>query len=227
VGSLVLTNRKADFISKFVSLGGARLLDFGSGTGPFLLACKDRSLNAVGVECSHINRDFSLAKGLEVFETVQDIPGNDEFDVINLEMCAIYFWDPMTIFKQLVGRLKPGGCLIWKEKDYLINGFNVLNNLCQDTGLQYSSKPAYLALMHFLGMDCIHYDNKYGTFTLVAIKRGDPNPNFKHSYLLFLSHFLYLKSLRIVDPVFYFIYQRLFLPAFQHVFMPLRSFLSR
>ena len=61
---------RLNFISKFVCLDGARLLDFGSGTGPLLSACKERGLNAGGVECSHVNRDYSLSKGHAVFETV-------------------------------------------------------------------------------------------------------------------------------------------------------------
>ena len=113
--------------------------------------------------------------------------------------------------------------MIWYERDYFINGRNVLNALRADLILQYASKPAYLALMHFLGMDCIHYFNKFGIFKLVAIKRGEPRLRFKHSYLVFLSHFIYLKMLRIVDPVLSFFYQWLLLPAYQQVFMPVRS----
>ena len=214
---------RLDFLSRFVCLEGARLLDFGSGIGPLLSACGERGLNCAGIEISQANREYSISKGNTVYEKIQDLPRNDEFDIINLEMCVIYFWDPMEIFKQLVARLKVGGYMIWQEKDYFFNGFNVLNNLRTEAGLQYSSKPAHMSLMHFLGMDCIHYVNKLGTFDLIAIKRGEPDPKFKHSYLLFLTHYVYLKMLCVVDPVLSIFNERLLTPVYQRVFMPMRS----
>jgi SAM-dependent methyltransferase len=92
---------------------GARVLDYGCGTGAFLQALREVGLAAVGVEFDQdAARAASQRSGCEV-HTVDAFwagpaPG---FDAVHLGDVLEHLPDPAAVLRQLLGRLRSGGVL--------------------------------------------------------------------------------------------------------------------
>ncbi|KOX59920.1 methyltransferase type 11 [Streptomyces purpurogeneiscleroticus] len=92
---------------------GARVLDFGSGSGEFLAAVRARGCEAVGVEPG---RDYAAYArthhGVEVLDHADDgrfEPGT--FDVITTHHVMEHLRDPADVMERLARWLKPDGVL--------------------------------------------------------------------------------------------------------------------
>lgn len=83
------------------------MLDFGCGDGGFIAAAKAVGWDAVGVE---MRPDHARAKGLTVFERIEDAPG--PFDVITLWHSLEHVAAPRATVERLLELLKPGGHMI-------------------------------------------------------------------------------------------------------------------
>ncbi|WP_336485804.1 class I SAM-dependent methyltransferase [Methylobacterium nigriterrae] len=92
---------------------GARLLDFGSGSGEFLAAARARGCEAVGVEPGRDYAAYARAHhGVEVLEDAGDDrfePGT--FDVITTHHVLEHLRDPADVMERLARWLKPDGVL--------------------------------------------------------------------------------------------------------------------
>lgn len=63
---------------------GARLLDYGCGSGCFALLAKESGWNAVGVEPSMVGRKSTLNLGIEVYGGIEELPGGSYYDVVTM-----------------------------------------------------------------------------------------------------------------------------------------------
>ncbi len=92
---------------------GARVLDFGSGSGEFLAACRARGCEAIGVEpgrdyAEHARKEY----GVEVLDDADDarFPAG-HFDVITTHHVLEHLRDPADVMERLSRWLKPDGVL--------------------------------------------------------------------------------------------------------------------
>ncbi len=97
--------RRLGFVSQVA--GPGQLLDFGCGDGGFIAAAKAAGWVAAGVE---MRPDHARAKGLTVFERIEDAPGS--FDVITLWHSLEHVAAPRATVESLLKLLKPGGHMI-------------------------------------------------------------------------------------------------------------------
>lgn len=92
---------------------GARVLDFGSGSGEFLAAARARGCEAVGVEPGRDYAAYARAQhGVEVLDDADDErfpPGH--FDVVTTHHVMEHLRDPADVMARLARWLKPDGVL--------------------------------------------------------------------------------------------------------------------
>ena len=97
--------RRLRFVSHVAEPG--RLLDFGCGDGGFIAAARAEGWDAAGVE---MQPDQARAKGLTVFERIEDAPGS--YDIITLWHSLEHVAAPRPTLERLLKLLKPGGHMI-------------------------------------------------------------------------------------------------------------------
>jgi 2-polyprenyl-3-methyl-5-hydroxy-6-metoxy-1,4-benzoquinol methylase len=86
------------------------ILDFGCGTGGFLLFARGVSSRVVGIEIeSRLQLRFQK-EGLDVFSNIDEVTG--DFDIITLFHVLEHVPDPVTLLKQLAEKLNKAGYLI-------------------------------------------------------------------------------------------------------------------
>ncbi|GJD77146.1 class I SAM-dependent methyltransferase [Methylobacterium gregans] len=92
---------------------GARLLDFGSGSGEFLAAARAKGCDVIGVEPGRDYAAFARKTyGVEVLDEADDAtfaPGS--FDVISTHHVLEHLRDPAEVMERLARWLKPDGRL--------------------------------------------------------------------------------------------------------------------
>nr|WP_298792798.1 class I SAM-dependent methyltransferase [uncultured Allomuricauda sp.] len=94
-----------------------KLLDFGAGTGDFLIQSKANGFEINGIEPSKIARDNALKKGIQLFSHPSEIEG-EKFDVITLWHVLEHLPnldDQLKLFKNL---LNEDGTLIIAVPNY-------------------------------------------------------------------------------------------------------------
>lgn len=95
-------------------IGRMRLLDFGCGSGAYLLRRREAGWSVTGVEPSHDAVVAARSRGLEVIEG--SVPGVDlsdrTFDVITLLGVVACLPDPLTTLRALRERLADEGMII-------------------------------------------------------------------------------------------------------------------
>ncbi len=92
---------------------GARLLDFGSGSGEFLAAARARGCDVIGVEPGRDYAAFARKTyGLEILEQADDATfAGQSFDVITTHHVLEHLRDPAETVERLARWLKPDGRL--------------------------------------------------------------------------------------------------------------------
>ena len=87
------------------------VLEIGSSTGYFLDALRPYVGSITGVEPSEAYRSYAQSRGIETFETLDEVQGRT-FDVIALYYVVEHLRDPVAFAASLRGRLNPGGRLL-------------------------------------------------------------------------------------------------------------------
>ncbi|UMY17638.1 class I SAM-dependent methyltransferase [Methylobacterium organophilum] len=92
---------------------GARLLDFGSGSGEFLAAARSRGVEAIGVEPGRDYANFARAQhGVEVLDDAGEGRFPDgHFDVISSHHVFEHLRNPADVMERLARWLKPDGII--------------------------------------------------------------------------------------------------------------------
>lgn len=103
---------RADLLARKL-VPGARVLDFGSGSGEFLAAARTRGCEVVGVEPG---RDYAAyARATHGVEVLDDAAGDrfpdGHFDVVTTHHVMEHLRDPADVMERLAGWLKPDGVL--------------------------------------------------------------------------------------------------------------------
>jgi len=92
-------------------VAGSNWLDIGSGTGDFMLHCKDNHLNIKGIEPSGKARNFGIAEyGLEIYnESKLNDFAEGSFDAITLWHVLEHVYDLQDRVAKIKSLLKPKG----------------------------------------------------------------------------------------------------------------------
>lgn len=112
----ITLRQKEKLIREFGQKGS--LLDYGSGTGDFLLHCKKQGWVVNGAEPDEKARKLSQEKGLDVFDLSEINQTKNRFDVITMWHVLEHTYDPNKTVEQLKSLLKPGGILVIAVPNY-------------------------------------------------------------------------------------------------------------
>jgi len=173
------------------------ILDFGSGTGPFLDVLKQKNIPALGVEIDPVNSEYSRQRGHKVFtgDFLEMNFGVESISMVNMENSFFYVQKPAAFLEKMHRILEPEGILFWSERDYHRNARNVFINLSRGLQVSYLSKNAIRNLLVLHGFELIYYSNWFGNFTLIA-KKTKEKQSMTGSYLL---EFAILKTIKWND----------------------------
>jgi SAM-dependent methyltransferase len=86
-----------------------RLLDVGCGDGTFLLAARANGWQVAGTE---MNPRLARAQGLEVHESIDQLPSDALFDCITFWHVLEHLREPTAALQEAAKRLKPSGHLV-------------------------------------------------------------------------------------------------------------------
>lgn len=88
------------------------VLDFGCGAGGFLIKARTKALQARGIELEERLHPHFQATGLQVFQSINDLPCDQSFDLITAFHVVEHLHDPANTLRQLATRLQGGGRII-------------------------------------------------------------------------------------------------------------------
>ena len=98
----------ANYIQKYIKKG-AKILEFGAGTGGLINILKDMGYEVDGVEFSDQARDEARSRyNIEMFKSTDDVVG-DKYDLIIAMEVIEHLINPMHVFKEVGSKLKHGG----------------------------------------------------------------------------------------------------------------------
>lgn len=112
-----ITLRQKEKLLREIGQKGS-LLDYGSGTGDFLLHCKKQGWQVTGAEPDEKARNLSQEKGLDVVNPSEVNEMKNRFDVITMWHVLEHTYDPNKTVEQLKSLLKPGGILVIAVPNY-------------------------------------------------------------------------------------------------------------
>lgn len=140
---------------------GARVMDFGSGSGEFVKAAKDAGHDAVGVEPGRLFAAFARTEyGIEIVSGPHaevDFPA-ESFDLITSHHVVEHLRDPVETLARMAGWLKPSGLVYIAVPD-----------------ITRSGKPTF-ERFHFAHL----YNFSPETLEMAARKAGlEPDPRFE------------------------------------------------
>jgi SAM-dependent methyltransferase len=108
--------RRLGFVSAALKTGSEkRRRDVGCGDGSFLLTARESGWEVFGTE---LNPQAARARGLEVKESVSQIPAGMQFDCITMWHTLEHMRDIPSLLADLRGLLKPEGRLIIAVPNY-------------------------------------------------------------------------------------------------------------
>jgi len=88
------------------------LLDFGCGNGGFLLKARSNAHHVMGIELEERLQPHFQTNCLEVFQTINDLPSDQYFDLITAFHVVEHLKDPAKMLRQMAMRLRSGGRII-------------------------------------------------------------------------------------------------------------------
>ncbi len=102
------TERRLGFLAAAVQAAGPgrKLLDIGCGDGSFLLAVRDAGWDVTGTE---LNPALARAAGLDVKESVEQVPDDRPFDCITMWHTLEHMRDIRSTLSRVSALLKPSG----------------------------------------------------------------------------------------------------------------------
>ena len=106
-----LARARAEAARRVALLGlppGARVLDYGAGSGEFLLAGTAAGWDMTGVELGKAYAEHARAAGARVFDALPE-PDDRGFDAITCHHVLEHLRDPVAALRALAARLAPGG----------------------------------------------------------------------------------------------------------------------
>lgn len=110
----VMLKRKILLIRKYLETPGKKILDYGCGTGSFVIAAANAGFSSAGYERDDKARMISKQNGAEVLASKNQVFENNtnSFDVITLWHVLEHLHDFPQILKDFYRVLKPGGLII-------------------------------------------------------------------------------------------------------------------
>ncbi|TNC06026.1 class I SAM-dependent methyltransferase [Methylobacterium terricola] len=91
---------------------GARVLDFGSGSGEFLAAARGQGCEVTGIEPGRTYAAYARDEhGARVLDRLDALAPDAVFDVVTVHHVLEHLRDPVDTLVRLAGRLAPGGVL--------------------------------------------------------------------------------------------------------------------
>jgi SAM-dependent methyltransferase len=92
---------------------GNTILDIGCGTGEFIGYCAVRKKQCTGIEPNPKARTTAGQNyGVNIFESLETLPGNETYDIITLWHVLEHFHDPRETLNKLRPMLAPGGIIV-------------------------------------------------------------------------------------------------------------------
>jgi 2-polyprenyl-3-methyl-5-hydroxy-6-metoxy-1,4-benzoquinol methylase len=88
------------------------VLDFGCGAGGFLLKARSTAHHVMGIELEARLQPHFQTNGLAVFQSIDDLPSDQRFDLITVFHVVEHLKDPANMLRQLATRLRSGGRII-------------------------------------------------------------------------------------------------------------------
>lgn len=102
--------KKKKLINRYVK-GEKTLLDFGTGTGDFLVAAKENNWSAFGVEPNLKARKLAQTKGVQIYSEITELQ-TDTFKVITLWHVLEHLPNLEEQISQLISKLDNSGILV-------------------------------------------------------------------------------------------------------------------
>ena len=115
-----------DLYSKY-----SRILEIGCASGYFLFEVKEHVKSVMGVELTKDYVEFARGKGLDVRESLNEVPDNS-FDLVFMFHVLEHIDDPIHFLKELKEKLSPTGKLIIEVPnvdDVLVSVYKIKNHL--------------------------------------------------------------------------------------------------
>jgi SAM-dependent methyltransferase len=97
------------------------MLEIGPGEGDFLYAAREQGFDAYGVELDPLRADFIRQRlGIPCEHSSLDtsVFAGNEFDVIYHRNVLSHFYDPISEFKKINSRLRPGGIHVFETGNW-------------------------------------------------------------------------------------------------------------
>lgn len=110
-----MLGKKINWIEKFSEKGS--ILDFGAGTGEFILQAKNSGWKVNGVEPNKQARDLAILKGIEIKEDISQFK-KASFDVITMWHVLEHIPNLEEKINEIKSLLIPGGILIIAVPNY-------------------------------------------------------------------------------------------------------------
>lgn len=105
--------KRADRLIKFLNGNPDNVLDIGSSTGILLNKLRNKyKCNIVGVEPGDKFREYSQNLGLNALRGIEDLNGNQQFDLITIIHTLEHLVEPMTLLEKAHGLMAKSGKLI-------------------------------------------------------------------------------------------------------------------
>jgi SAM-dependent methyltransferase len=135
---------------------GGRLLDLACATGFFAAIAAERGFEVVGVD---LNAEM-IAFGRERYGLDLRVSRIEDccfplasFDVVSMWGLDCHFFDVRAVFTQIVGWLRPGGCILFHYQDYAHWIRRVFPKIKQEPNAYYNfTRDSFARLMRQLGM---------------------------------------------------------------------------
>lgn len=117
-----MLKKKISFLSAHLisKINNSKLMDYGCGTGEFLLYARQRGFDVLGIEPSPHARNRASAKGITVEPGLEHLQkGERKFHVITLWHVLEHIPDPRHIISDLINLLGKDGLIVVAVPEYL------------------------------------------------------------------------------------------------------------